>query len=247
MKSRIGPKRIISELNCSKCGSDAVRIESYSDTVDFRGFQLDVENLFRTACTSCGMNFESTLQTEQNSTTIRQAYSLERDRVRKRDGLLSGDEILAIRKSFSLNQREAALLFGGGSNAFNKYETGEVLQSTAMDRLLRISSCFGQPVVDTLNYIVETHLSTCLVEHKTPSSLSSAYKVSIFVDFEQEGGASCYKFTLNRPNSINAVSAIFKKTTFRSEDEQHLIDYSSGAVHFHNDSNGIVHYNLREV
>jgi hypothetical protein len=36
-----------------------------------------------------------------------------------------------------LTQANAAEIFGGGQNAFSKYERGEVVQSLAMDRILR--------------------------------------------------------------------------------------------------------------
>jgi len=54
------------------------------------------------------------------------------------DGLLSGTEILALRKRYGLNQQQAARLFGGGPVAFSKYENDDVAHSEAMDKLLRI-------------------------------------------------------------------------------------------------------------
>jgi len=37
-----------------------------------------------------------------------------------------------------LTQKDASSLFGGGANAFSKYERGDVIQSDAMDRLMRL-------------------------------------------------------------------------------------------------------------
>ena len=54
------------------------------------------------------------------------------------DGLLSGAEILAMRKRYGLNQQQAARLFGGGPVAFSKYENDDVAHSEAMDKLLRL-------------------------------------------------------------------------------------------------------------
>ena len=39
-----------------------------------------------------------------------------------------------------LTQEEAAKVFGGGVNAFSKYERGEVTQSAAMDKLIRVAA-----------------------------------------------------------------------------------------------------------
>ena len=54
------------------------------------------------------------------------------------DRLLSGAEILALRKRYGLNQQQAARLFGGGPVAFSKYENDDVTHSEAMDKLLRL-------------------------------------------------------------------------------------------------------------
>jgi len=54
------------------------------------------------------------------------------------DGYLKSDEVKAIRKKLGLTQAQAAVLFGGGPNAFSRYERGEVRQTKALDRLLRL-------------------------------------------------------------------------------------------------------------
>lgn len=54
------------------------------------------------------------------------------------DGLLTGDEIRALRDKYKLTQGQAARLFGGGPVAFSKYENDDVAHSEAMDTLLRL-------------------------------------------------------------------------------------------------------------
>jgi HTH-type transcriptional regulator / antitoxin MqsA len=54
------------------------------------------------------------------------------------DGLLTGDEICALRSKYKLTQLQAAELFGGGPVAFSKYENDDVAHSEAMDTLLRL-------------------------------------------------------------------------------------------------------------
>jgi putative zinc finger/helix-turn-helix YgiT family protein len=111
---------------------------------------LDVEGLADSKCLACGYIWVTDAQRAHNSNVIRTAYTFERDRRREQYGLLSGPEIAQVRSGLGLNQREAASLFGGGLNAFNKYESGEVLQSFAMDRLLRLAKIIGKPVVSFL-------------------------------------------------------------------------------------------------
>lgn len=135
---------------CPVCNTANPEIISYSDTVDFRGMELDVENLHESKCRKCGHKWVAGEQRAHNNSVMRDAYALVRDEVRAKDGLLMGQEIAQIREEFGINQREAAVLFGGGYNAFNKYESGEVLQSFAMDRLLRLTAAVGWPAVDFL-------------------------------------------------------------------------------------------------
>ncbi|HEC06256.1 MAG TPA: type II toxin-antitoxin system MqsA family antitoxin, partial [Thiolapillus brandeum] len=56
------------------------------------------------------------------------------------DGLLSGAEVRALREKLGLSQADAAKVFGGGPVAFSKYESDDVAQSEAMDKLLRLAA-----------------------------------------------------------------------------------------------------------
>ena len=46
--------------------------------------------------------------------------------------------IVAVRKKLDLDQREAAEIFGGGVNAFSRYETGKTRPPLALVKLLRV-------------------------------------------------------------------------------------------------------------
>ena len=46
--------------------------------------------------------------------------------------------ITSVRKKLNLDQREAAALFGGGVNAFSRYETGKTKPPLSLVKLLRI-------------------------------------------------------------------------------------------------------------
>lgn len=60
------------------------------------------------------------------------------------DGLLTGAEVRALRERLKLKQSEAALVFGGGPTAFSKYESDDVTQSAAMDKLLRVADALPE-------------------------------------------------------------------------------------------------------
>lgn len=56
------------------------------------------------------------------------------------EGLLTGQQVREIREHLDLTQAEAAKTFGGGPVAFSKYEKDDVMQSEAMDKLLRLAA-----------------------------------------------------------------------------------------------------------
>jgi HTH-type transcriptional regulator/antitoxin MqsA len=53
-------------------------------------------------------------------------------------GLVDPGFIAAVRKKLALDQREAAELFGGGVNAFSRYENGTTKPPLALVKLLRV-------------------------------------------------------------------------------------------------------------
>ncbi|MBU0501054.1 MAG: type II toxin-antitoxin system MqsA family antitoxin [Gammaproteobacteria bacterium] len=46
--------------------------------------------------------------------------------------------IAGVRKKLALDQKEAAEIFGGGVNAFSRYETGKIKPSLALVKLLKV-------------------------------------------------------------------------------------------------------------
>jgi HTH-type transcriptional regulator/antitoxin MqsA len=82
-------------------------------------------------CNSCG---DGILEGKDLKETRKQKH----DFLAKVDGFLSSSQIRAIRLKLNLTQHEAAEIFGGGPNAFSRYERGESMQMKATDNLLRL-------------------------------------------------------------------------------------------------------------
>lgn len=116
---------------CPVCEEGTLVTESYSDEIMHQGKLLLVHGMQRSRCLQCGSDPVLANQSRINDRIIAEAK-------READGLLSGDQVRAIRTRLGLSQRKAAEYFGGGSNAFSKYERGDVIQSVAMDKLLRL-------------------------------------------------------------------------------------------------------------
>ena len=126
------------QSTCPICGHGELTVVTYDDQVQHGGEQLPVRGLEISACPACG---SETTTPAQNRRNIARAV----DARRTADGLLSGAEIRRVREVLGITQADASALFGGGQNGFSKYERGEVTQSLAMDRLLRLVA--AQPML----------------------------------------------------------------------------------------------------
>ena len=119
-------------IHCHFCGANAVSQHSSTETYQYTQQAYNVL-LDYSVCNQCGEEIITTEQIHANEARVREAK-------KKLDGLLSCEEIRAIRIRLKLTQEEAAKVFGGGVNAFSKYERGEVTQSAAMDKLIRLTA-----------------------------------------------------------------------------------------------------------
>ena len=116
---------------CHKCQSNNIALNSELEEYTYKNAKYHVETEY-SFCNTCNREFISKNQILNNEKRIR-------DSKKQIDGLLSASEIKAIRENLHLSQTDAASIFGGGKNAFSKYERSEVTQSMAMDKLLRLT------------------------------------------------------------------------------------------------------------
>ncbi len=116
--------------NCKVCKSEDVSDYVGPEEISYKGNILQVSMAY-SLCNNCDREFISKPQILQNEAALRAAK-------KEYDGLLSSEEIIRARRTLSLTQEQASRVFGGGRNAFSKYERGEVSQSVAMDKLIRI-------------------------------------------------------------------------------------------------------------
>ena len=117
---------------CPVCGEGHLAEQQDECEVEYRGHFELLPSLY-SLCDVCAVE-QTTAEQERRNKRETIAF---RKRV---DGLLTGQELRALRERLGVSQKEAAALFGGGPVAFSKYENDEVAQSEAMDRLLRLAS-----------------------------------------------------------------------------------------------------------
>ena len=115
---------------CPICGEGHVTHHVDQVETEYKGCKGLVASHYQ-LCDACGSDFAGTAEMRANKRSI-QAFR------KQVDGLLSGADILALRKRYGLSQQQAARLFGGGPVAFSKYENDDVAHSEAMDKLLRL-------------------------------------------------------------------------------------------------------------
>lgn len=115
---------------CALCGSIDTVYETRKREIGYKShsFAILQKALY---CNHCG---EAFLSPEDTKTTEREIADFKRSV----EHLLTSNEIKQIRKRNDITQKEAAKLFGGGINAFSKYERGESIQSKSTDILLRL-------------------------------------------------------------------------------------------------------------
>lgn len=115
---------------CPLCGEGHVSTHSEMVENEYKGQKAMLPLMFK-QCDACGSDFAGAAESKLN----RRSLMAWRKQI---DGLLTGEEIIALRKKYKLTQEQAARLFGGGPVAFSKYENDDVAQSEAMDKLLRL-------------------------------------------------------------------------------------------------------------
>lgn len=115
---------------CPVCGEGELSPQTFSEVFTINGQKIVVHDLEGSLCNVCGA--DPILQPQ-----ILRNQALIADAKRAHLGLLKGSQIKLIRETLGLTQKQAAEKFGGGPNAFSKYERGEVIQSEPMDKLLR--------------------------------------------------------------------------------------------------------------
>ncbi|HIE4322267.1 TPA: type II toxin-antitoxin system MqsA family antitoxin [Serratia marcescens] len=119
---------------CPVCGAGHLTRQSVVEEITYKGVTKFYDHAY-SVCDVCQVDQVGAEEMRMNKRSV--------IRLKKTiDGLLTGDEIRAIRKDWGITQDEASLIFGGGPKAFSKYETDDVVQSESMDKLVRTAAKF---------------------------------------------------------------------------------------------------------
>jgi HTH-type transcriptional regulator/antitoxin MqsA len=115
---------------CPVCGKGTLTRQTKRQVFRYKGKALGYEQP-GWWCAKCG---EGVLETSDMDATER----ILADFRAVVDGYLPTSEVRRIRKKLGLTQTQAGALFGGGHNAFSRYESGAARASKSTDTLLRV-------------------------------------------------------------------------------------------------------------
>jgi len=119
-------------MKCPSCGAAKLVHETRDVPYIYKGQAFTLEHVTGDFCLACD---ESILDAAESRRTM--ALMLEFNK-KVNSELTDPAFILSVRKKLNLDQREAAVIFGGGTNAFSRYETGKTKPPVALVKLLKV-------------------------------------------------------------------------------------------------------------
>lgn len=125
-------------LLCPNCEVGALSPATFDEVMEYRGMQVFVPGLRGHRCANCGEYtiFADDIRANQAIFQVKKAEVA--NSIRTRCGMLDGNAIRTLRTDLGLTQVQFARALGCPGTAISKYERGEVLQSAAVDRFLRM-------------------------------------------------------------------------------------------------------------
>jgi HTH-type transcriptional regulator/antitoxin MqsA len=120
------------EMKCPECGG-AELVKGRRDLpYTYRGESTVFEDVEGQWCPLCG---EGVLSREEDERLDEIALAFNKQ---VNAALVDPTFIVSVRKKLRLDQKEAGEIFGGGVNAFSRYETGRTKPPLALVKLLKL-------------------------------------------------------------------------------------------------------------
>ena len=119
-------------MKCPNCGAAALVSEVRDLPYVYKGETTVLAAVAGAFCPACGEGVFEAEQARRVSGEMR-AFSKQVNAA-----IVDPGFIVRVRKKLDLDQREAAELFGGGINAFSRYENGKTKPPLALVKLLKV-------------------------------------------------------------------------------------------------------------
>jgi HTH-type transcriptional regulator/antitoxin MqsA len=119
-------------MKCPICGAAKLVRDTRDLPYTYKGESTVVPAAIGDYCPACG---EGVFDMEQSNRINALMLNFNKQ---VNAAIVDPDFIAGVRKKLQLDQREAAEIFGGGVNAFSRYETGKTKPPIALIKLLKV-------------------------------------------------------------------------------------------------------------
>jgi HTH-type transcriptional regulator / antitoxin MqsA len=119
-------------MKCPNCGAAELVLDTRDRPYTYRGETITIAAVTGEYCPICDEVVLDNKASEQYTT---QAMALNK---RVNANIVDPAFIVHVRKKLGLDQRQAGEYFGGGVNAFSRYETGKALPPLSLIKLLKV-------------------------------------------------------------------------------------------------------------
>ena len=119
-------------MKCPACGASELVQNTRDLSYTYKGKSIVIPSVAGEFCPACGESVLTVPESERVSVAML-------DFNKHVNGNLADPFfIMRVRKKLKLDQKEAAKLFGGGDNAFSRYENGKTKPPLALLKLLAL-------------------------------------------------------------------------------------------------------------
>ena len=119
-------------MKCPVCGAAELIHDTRDETYTYKGESTVIPAVTGDFCPACDESLLDPAETERVMREMR-AFTQQVNAA-----FVAPGYITEVRKKLALDQREAAEIFGGGVNAFSRYETGKTKPPLALVKLLEV-------------------------------------------------------------------------------------------------------------
>lgn len=119
-------------MKCPACGAADLVHDIRDVSHSYKGESRIIGAVSGDFCPACA---ESVLDSQESTRVMREMSTFVKQ---VNAAIVDPAFITIVRKKLDLDQREAAELFGGGVNAFSRYETGKTKPPLALVKLLKL-------------------------------------------------------------------------------------------------------------
>lgn len=119
-------------MKCLSCGAAELLPDTRDLSYTYKGESTVIEAVTGEFCPACDEAVFDAAESQRVSAAML-AFNKQVNAA-----IVNPDFIANVRKKLALNQQEAAEIFGGGVNAFSRYETGKIKPPLALVKLLKV-------------------------------------------------------------------------------------------------------------